>query len=262
MTNHLAEAEIFALPFDLEATGVDPFTDRIVSAYIGLMDVYGTVVQAKDYVVNPGIEIPQGAIDVHGITNEHVCEHGVDPKLAVSDILSILQLECINNGRPIVGANLSYDLTMLLAEARRHLSAESAQAAEELLRSIRVLDTYVLDKKLDAYRPGSRKLIDTAAHYGVELSEEEAHGAQADAIAAGRITLAIMRKYRQVSTIGRWPRINAAELHIAQIGWKADQTSSFQDWLRNKAPADRRDPNATLDGTWPILLDPTLEEAA
>lgn len=253
---------IWGLPLDFETTGVDPFEDRIVTAFVGLMDTEGEVVQHKDYVVNPGIEIPQGAIDIHGITNEHVAAHGASPDVVVVDILSIIQLECAQNGRPLVGTNISYDLTMLLAEARRHLSRETAGAAEELLRSVNVIDTYVLDKHLDAYRRGSRRLIDTARHYGVTLSEEEAHGAQADAIAAGRITLAIMAKYRQVSILGHPPMINASLLHEAQIGWKAIQAASFQDWLRTKAPADRRDAEAHIDGSWPIQLAPARKDTA
>lgn len=252
----------FGLVFDLETSGVDPFEDRAVSAFVGLMDTDGGIIQAKDYVFNPGIEIPQGAIDVHGITNEFVREHGSDPKVVIADILSIIQLECVNEGRPLIGTNISYDLTMLLAEARRHLSPESAQAAEGLIRSINVIDTYVLDKHLDPYRRGSRKLIDTAAHYGVVLTEEEAHGAQADAIAAGRITVRIMARYPQVSVIGNPPRINASLLHEAQIGWKAEQAASFQDWLRTKAPAEKRDAEAHIDGSWPIQLAPARKEAA
>lgn len=252
----------FGIPFDLETTGVDPFEDRIVTAFIGLMDTAGDILQHKDYVVNPGVEIPQGAIDVHGITNEHVREHGGDPATAIGDILSIIQLECRQNGLPLIGANIVYDITMLLAEARRHLSPEAAGAAEELLRSIHVIDTYVLDKHLDAYRKGSRTLIDTAAHYGVTLSEEEAHGAQADAIAAGRITLAIMARHPRVSTLGHPPRINLAILHESQQVWKAEQAASFQTWLRTKAPADRRDPAAVIDGTWPIQVAPARKAAA
>lgn len=245
----------FGIPFDLETTGVDPFTDRIVTAFIGLMDTDGEIIQSKDYVVNPGIEIPAGAIAVHGISNEYAQEHGQHPAAAVGDILSLIQLECAGHGLPLIGANVSYDITMLLHEARRHLSVESAKAAEELLSSINVIDTYVLDKELDPYRRGSRKLIDTAAHYGVHLSEEEAHGAQADAIAAGRITLAIMSRYPRVSTLTTPPNINLAILHESQQVWKAKQSASFQAWLRTKAPADRRDPNAVVSGDWPIQLE-------
>ena len=48
-----------------------------------------------------------------------------------------------------------------------------------------VLDPRVLDKHIDPYRRGGRKLTDLCAHYKVAL--DGAHSADADAIAACRV---------------------------------------------------------------------------
>lgn len=58
---------------DLESTGTSVTADRIVS--IAAVKVSPDLVQigdVKDYLVNPGIPIPAGATEVHGITDEMV----------------------------------------------------------------------------------------------------------------------------------------------------------------------------------------------
>jgi DNA polymerase-3 subunit epsilon len=44
--------------FDLETTGVDTATARIVTAHVGVIDETGAVVERKDWIVDPGIAIP------------------------------------------------------------------------------------------------------------------------------------------------------------------------------------------------------------
>lgn len=57
--------------FDLETTGVNPVKDRIVQIAALKIWADGTE-EKKETLVNPGIEIPKEASDVHGITNEMV----------------------------------------------------------------------------------------------------------------------------------------------------------------------------------------------
>ena len=62
------------LAFDLETTGTDPRTCKIVtSALVRLTE------QGKDSTImlaDPGVEIPQAASDVHGITTEKARAEG------------------------------------------------------------------------------------------------------------------------------------------------------------------------------------------
>jgi DNA polymerase-3 subunit epsilon len=97
----------------------------------------------------------------------------------------------------------------------------------------------VLDKGVDPYRRGSRKLIDTARHYGIQLSEENAHSADFDAMASLGISRAIGRKYEIDSPI--------EEVHAQQIIWKKMQAESFQKYLREK----KDEPDAVINGEWP-----------
>ncbi len=57
--------------FDIEATGLNVSKDRIVEIAIIKLNPDGTE-ESFSKLVNPGIEIPQEVIDIHGITNEKI----------------------------------------------------------------------------------------------------------------------------------------------------------------------------------------------
>ena len=57
--------------FDLETTGVNTSTDRIVQVAMIKMMPDGST-EKKKMLINPGMPIPKGATDVHGITDEMV----------------------------------------------------------------------------------------------------------------------------------------------------------------------------------------------
>lgn len=231
----------FALVLDTETTGVDPLEARLVTAYVGVMSQDGTILIGQEFLADPGVEIPEAAAAVHGITTEYVREHGRHPGAVLGDLGGIL---ASTRHLPIVAYNASYDLTLLLQEAKRHLPDEGGRFFEQLLRERSVIDPLVLDRRLDKYRRGSRKLIDTARHYGVELSEEEAHGAAADAIAGGRVALAVLREFPQIAP----PRFSFQELHHSQIEWKREQAASLQAYFRTTGGK----PDAVVSGDWPI----------
>lgn len=57
--------------FDLETTGIDVSKDRIVEIAVVKVLPDNSVLEVVDRV-NPGIPIPKGASDVHGIHDEDV----------------------------------------------------------------------------------------------------------------------------------------------------------------------------------------------
>jgi DNA polymerase-3 subunit epsilon len=59
--------------YDLETTGINVSSDRIVSISVLKMNVDGST-EGKSTLVNPTILIPKAASDVHGILDEHVAE--------------------------------------------------------------------------------------------------------------------------------------------------------------------------------------------
>ncbi len=232
--------------FDLETTGVDVETDRIVTAFFGVLDRHGRVVQGRGWIVKPvGYIIPDEAADIHGVTTEHALTMGSDGATAVREIVREIIDWCKLQGLPLVGHNLAYDLTLLDREILRY---HPTRSVAKLLEGVTVADTLVLDKHYDRYRPGKRTLIVTAEVYGVELSEEEAHGAQADAIASGRIFL---KMAEQNSAIRYSP---PSRFMTDQAKWRKEQSASLQRYFRTEA--DPPQPDAIVNGEWPFQARP------
>ncbi len=70
MTNALPLwAENLAV-FDTETTGIDTSQARVVSCSVALLSGNGEVSERYDWLIDPGIEIPEAAANVHGITTE------------------------------------------------------------------------------------------------------------------------------------------------------------------------------------------------
>lgn len=210
--------------FDLETTGVDPDTARIVTAAI-VVDRRESTPSVYHFLADPGIDIPDEAAAVHGVTTERARAEGKPAAFVVDRVLSLLSV----TGIPLVAFNASYDFTVLDREARRH--------GLEPLAPHPVIDPLVLDKQVDKYRKGRRTLGVMCEHYGVTL--ENAHTADADALAAVQLARAIAAR------VPGCP-MRAEDLHAAQIGWRAEQSASLQDYFR------RKDPTAVVDGTWPV----------
>ena len=62
------------LGFDTETTGVDVDNDRIVTAALVRRDATGTHV--RSWLIDPGVDIPEAAAAIHGVSTEHAREHG------------------------------------------------------------------------------------------------------------------------------------------------------------------------------------------
>jgi hypothetical protein len=107
--------------FDLETTGAKPETARIVQ--FGFAHVGGDQrPEVVECLVDPGVDVPEEAANIHGLTTEKVRAEGVNNVAAITQIVKQVT-ECVNNARPLVGHNISYDLTVLDRECRRHLGA-------------------------------------------------------------------------------------------------------------------------------------------
>ena len=223
--------------FDLETTGIDVETARIVSACIGVLEPDGSLVERWDWLADPGIDIPDGASAVHGITTERAQTLGRPAREVVAEIAQALRV-LFGLGVPLVVYNAPYDLTLLDRECRRHNLAPLAVVSP-------VIDPLVLDKAMDKYRKGKRTLEATADVYGVSL--DDAHDAGADAIAAGRVAQSLARAYPEEMDIP------PADLHGRQEVWFAEQSASFADYVRNV----KGDSTFVADHSWPVRVGDT-----
>lgn len=205
--------------FDLETTGVDVENDRIVTA-CAVQCGGGHPTQSATWMADPGIDIPEEAAKVHGITTERARAEGRPAAEVIEQLVAALA-ECVLAGQPIVAMNASFDLTILDREARRH----GVQPLVDIVgKDLRVVDPRVLDKKVDPYRRGGRKLEDLCKHYEVAL--DGAHSADADAIAACRVA------WRIATTKAPVGRASLDDLHTQQIEWARAQAESLADYFR------------------------------
>ena len=217
--------------FDLETTGVDVVSDRIVTAHVGVLDAKGREIAARSWLADPGVPIPEGAAAVHGITTEQARREGRIAGDVVAEITESLRA-LFTQGVPVVAYNASYDFSLLAHECTRHgiLPLEAPGP---------IIDPLVIDKAVDRYRKGKRTLEIVSAHYEVAL--DGAHEAAADAVAAGRVAQAIARRFPLAAT--------PYELHTHQIGWARSQAESLTEYFIR---IGRLDAEEALDGTWPV----------
>lgn len=224
------------LAVDCESTGTDPLSARIVTAatvLIGPADAGPRNIDAREWLVCPGVPIPAEATAIHGITDD-VAATGRPTPEALVEIAGILE-GAWQRGLPVIGYNIAYDLTLIAAELARH--------GMPALNVGHVVDPLVIDRAVDKYRKGSRKLGACCEHYRVGL--DNAHQAGADAIAAARLAWRLAQTFPAL--VGE---LSLAELHEAQVGWQADWAAHFQDYLRTKGGQ----PDAVIDPSWPLRL--------
>jgi DNA polymerase III subunit epsilon len=217
--------------FDLETTGIDVETSRIVSAHVGVLNSSGELVEEWNWLADPGIEIPEQASAVHGITTERARADGRPAAEVITEIIEVLTA-LFARGLAVTIYNAPYDLSLLHYEALRY-------DLEPLTEPAPIIDPLVLDRVVDKYRKGKRTLEAAAGVYGVSLID--AHDASADAIAAGRVAQAMARLHPDQLAI------EAVLLHSQQVAWCAEQSADFQDYMRRT-----HNPSFTTSGLWPI----------
>ncbi|MBV6697488.1 3'-5' exonuclease [Kitasatospora aureofaciens] len=224
------------LAVDLETTGLDPQTDRIVTA-AAVWCVRGVPFETRTWLADAGKQtIPAEATKIHGVTTRHAHQYGQPAGLVAHTVAELLPLAA-DDGLPIVVANAPYDLTMLSCElARASYRWRQIRTRMPLL----VLDPLLLDWKLDPFRDGRRRLEDLCRYYEVE--HDGPHRADADAAAAAAVAYQIVSRFPQLQAM------TLAEVHEAQVGWAVERAAARQAYKRRNG-----DPTAVVDGHWPLI---------
>ena len=248
MSHHCWADEPFAA-FDIESTGLDVETARIVTATI--LTIEGSVVKERGWLADPGIEIPEPATAVHGITTAHARAHGQPAARVVEEIHGVLE-DLWVNGVPVVIYNAPYDITVLDRELRRHLGHGIGTPGP-------IVDPLTIDRAQDKYRKGSHKLADVCRHHGIVLSEDDAHTSAGDCLAAARLAwkLAHHAEYGHMACID----IDLLQRHQEQ--WYATWAKGYERHRRQQLVRDGASDSdlhaAVVPRDWP--LRPYREEA-
>ncbi|MCL2536222.1 MAG: 3'-5' exonuclease [Nocardiaceae bacterium] len=213
--------------FDLETTGRDPLSARIVTACVVTVD--GDARRIRNWILDPGVDIPAGASAVHGISTAHARAHGRNYAEGYREIREALT-DAWAAGYAVVAFNAAYDLTVMDAEGRRLGLAPLDDYGL-------VLDPYVIDREVDRHRRGKRTLGALCEHYGVDLGS--AHQAEADAVAAAELARLLPQRFPHLADLD--------DMMAQQTTWHAERQRDFLEYLRREG----RD-TSDVDGRWPI----------
>lgn len=214
------------LAFDLETTSANPKEARIVTS--ALVRIDGRDVQKIEHLADPGIEIPQEATNVHGITTEKARAEGRPHEVVLKDTVEAIKAAW-EDGLTLIVYNAAFDLTVL-----RSLTGDFTVTGP-------VYDPYVIDRVSDKWRKGKRTLGAVCEHYGVELGN--AHEATADALAAARVAWKQVRQH--------YPNLAQMEenelMEFQAVKWYEDRVA-FKKYLEGKG-RDASD----VSTAWPLI---------
>ena len=211
---------------DTETTGVDVFSDRVVTAFIGVWDTDKTAfTQHLEFLVNPGIPIPAEASEVHGVTDE-LAQQGLDP---VEFLEVFFRLVHDFADLPVVVYNAPFDLTLINAELTRYGHATYGWGKRQ------VIDPLVLERHYNKYKKGKKRLSDIVAQRGIPVDETRLHSADYDAEMTARVLEA---------QVAEWGTPTTAEQAQWHETWRAD----FEKYLRRV----KEDATLEIRRGWPV----------
>ena len=161
--------------FDIEATGLNKRTDRIVAIALVRYEHIGTIEQVS-YLLNPGIPIPEEVTRIHGIADADVVGAPTFAEMAetLADHFA---------GADLAGYNvLGFDIQMLMEEFAR------------VNRPFSLEGRRVLDAQRIFFRNEPRDLS-AALRYYCGDSHDNSHDALGDVLATIRVLDGQFRKY-------------------------------------------------------------------
>lgn len=220
------------LVLDCETTGVNTDTDRIVQLVIATADAEGNLLAHREWLIDPGVPIPEEASAVHGLTNEYLEANGEEPFDA---LLAAWEFFNEYGGLTWTAYNLSFDASILAAEMDRH--GVESNFDYNFRKGENLFDALVVDRAKDRYRKGNRKLMTVAKHYGVDLDESKLHNAVYDVEITAKVAARVAKKY------GIPSNEEQAEMHRA---W----AENFEIWLNNQRH-ENEEP-VTIERSWPL----------
>jgi DNA polymerase-3 subunit epsilon len=233
--------------FDLETTGTDPATDKIVEVSAVRFEPDGGR-EARTRRVNPGRPIPPDATAVHGIRDEDVRDEPSFRQIARS-LLEFLQ------GADLAGFNVGrFDIPLLDREFREcGLNLE--------LSSRRIVDA------MTVFHRKEPRDLSAAVRFYLDREHEGAHSAEADVIATAEVLDAQLARYsdlpRSVDGLEGWLRAGKGRLvdRAGKLIWKggeavlafgkhrgkalrtlAEENRGYLEWIANSDfPADTQE---------------------
>jgi DNA polymerase-3 subunit epsilon len=152
---------------DTETTGLETSQDhRIIE--IGCVELVNRRLTGRHYhqYINPEREIDQGAMEVHGITNEYLADKPVFPSISAEFLEFIRGAELVIHNAPFDVGFINHELAKL-------------DNFEPVANHCSVIDTLVMARQR---HPGQKNNLNALCkRYGVDNSKRDLHGALLDA---------------------------------------------------------------------------------
>ncbi len=165
---------------DFETTGLTPESDRVIEVGIACFE-RGELVELKNWLVNPGIPVPEEARAVHNIGDEEL--RGAP---SIADVLP--ELEALIEDHLPVAYHALFDRAFLHAEIARAGHTRRSRMPAAFESDVVWVDPLVWVRELHKDEKGHR-LGEVCARLGIRL--DNAHRAASDAEATGRVLLAL-----------------------------------------------------------------------
>lgn len=166
------------LVLDTETTGLD-LQDRVVQLGLARFE-QGKLVDSWSTLVWAGIEIPQQATDIHGISTADIAD--APPWSA-----AIPKIVSMSRGAHVAAYNEAFDKRMFFAEMSRVRIDMQDVPLPIFQWTHRWIDPLIWIRSIDRFEKGAgrHKLVKVCERRGIVLGK--AHDAVSDAVAAGEV---------------------------------------------------------------------------
>ncbi len=163
---------------DTETTGLEPSQGhRIIE--IGCVEILNRRVTDRTFhqYINPDREVDQGAIEVHGITNQFLADKPRFPDVAEAFLEFVNDAELVIHNAPFDVGFINHEFAML------------GEAYGRIEERCRIVDTLVFAREK---HPGQKNSLDALCkRYEVDNSARDLHGALLDAQILADVYLAM-----------------------------------------------------------------------
>jgi DNA polymerase-3 subunit epsilon len=185
--------------FDLETTGINVASDRIVEISYLKVDLGGNE-HTRTFRVNPGMPIPPQATEIHGISDEDVKDAPTFNEVAKS-------LARDFEGCDLAGYNsVKFDIPLLAEEFLR-------AGVDIDLKRRKFIDVQVIFMKMEP------RTLSAAYKFFLGKELEEAHSASADTLATYEILQAQLDRYSNLENdIGKLAEFSAHNRNVDFAG--------------------------------------------
>lgn len=207
--SHMPWHDIPIAVIDFETTGFDPENDRVVE--VGVVCFHrGEHTITHNWLVNPGRQITEDSIKVHGITEEMVAKEPKFDELAPQIIKAL-------EGHLPAAYNAGFDKSFMLAEMGR--AGMRGQMMPPALRpKVKWLDPLVWVREFQK-EERSKKLGAVCGRLGINI--EKAHRAWCDAEATGKVIVRLAEQMpERYSDMIRIQDQHEAQQHADRPDWQ------------------------------------------